>query len=121
MAEDCYTVCHLSVALLLAQQAHVDTQVVRMSSVRLGNRVTSHMRTFELEWPELVVDMQKARLVNLLQAVEAAVAVLKTHSPRVAETGKALAVGPAEASTFDDHCWSVSWKDMFVPGTVWDV
>lgn len=92
MAEDYCTVCRLSVALLPAQQAHVDTQAVRTNSVQLGSRAISHRKTAEPESAELVLDTQRNRLGDLYRAAEAA-AVAKIHLPLVVETGKTLAAG----------------------------
>jgi hypothetical protein len=119
VAEGCCTLCRLSVAQLLAQQAHVGTQAARTNSVRLGNKVTSHMRPVEPGLAELVLDTQKNRLEDPFQAAEAAAEVTRIHLPLVVETGKTLAAGSVGASTFDGHCWSVSWRDMSVLELVW--
>ena len=119
MAEGCCTVCRLSVVLLLAQQAHADTRAARMNSVRQGNKVTFHTRTVEPGLAELVLDTQENRLEDLFRAAQAAAVVTRIHLPLVVETGKKLVAGFVGASTFDGRCWSVSWRDMFVPELVW--
>lgn len=78
------------------------------------------MKTLESGSTELVLGTQRDWLGSLTRAAEAA-AVTRIHSSLVVGMEKTLGAGSVEASTLDGRCWSVSWKDMFVPEPVWDV